>query len=119
MLKGSGGTENLDWVCESNSVHDLNEDLTSACRKDANGNIGLRKHICIYLFIKLHFHMTCTIKQHKLQPVLPPFVYYASIFRKHVKTFTVRVTWQIMKPLIAYHQTVCWKIISLVNLRLY
>lgn len=56
-------------VRESDSVHDLNEDLTSVSRKGANGNIGIGSHVCMFLFIKLCFHVTCTIKLHKLQPV--------------------------------------------------
>lgn len=56
-------------VREHDSVHDLNEDLTSVSRKGANGNTGIGSHVCMFLFIQLRFHVTCTIKLHKLQRV--------------------------------------------------
>lgn len=56
---------------ELDSVHDLHDDLTSVSRKEANGNIGIRSHVCLFLFIKLHFHVTRTIIAHKLQPLSP------------------------------------------------
>lgn len=51
-------------VSESDSFHELNEDLTSACQTEANGNISYKDHVCIFLFTKLHFHVTT--KQHRL-----------------------------------------------------
>lgn len=58
----------LKFMCvcvgERDSVHDLNEDMTSESRKGANGNTGIRSHLCMFLFIKQCFHMTCAIKKH-------------------------------------------------------
>lgn len=53
------------WMYVCVSVHDLNEDLTSASRKGANGKTGIRNQLCIFLFIKQCFHMTCAIEKHK------------------------------------------------------
>lgn len=62
----------LVCVRELDSVHDLHEDLTSVSRKEANGNIGIRSHVCVFLFIKLHFHVTRTIIEHEPQLLSSP-----------------------------------------------
>lgn len=45
-----------------------------ACSWAANGNIGSRSYVCIFLFIELRFHVMYTIKQHKPVPERLPII---------------------------------------------